>query len=758
MRMTLPGSEWELGHEGEWAAMDTRSSPDATGGALNIVGLRRDAGRLRAIEAPSRLATDGTGDTRAIFYHRRGDTLPAIRLTVAGTKLYADGGEQKMWDGTTLSLSSTGSVTMDQGGNRTLILDGGAASPAYLFDETLTAPNRVAALTIPATPGGMTAAVAELASSRLDTGTGSLTATSTGALDVAWTVDDPSTFPAKYDNGGFPTPTMWFDTSGVSPDGTRVTYHMPASEDWSGYNTLTLTARSTGNEHATGYLMDLIFSEDGISWQRLPLVFSSSGDVLNLPLSLANIPTEAKDAVNYWGFERISTGEFVVAVQKLSFTAGTTGPREYVRTRHRTVGSGANILDLASIEGPLDANGEATVSADAGTVGAQVTLTFTDGAVPAGYTDKLWRRDTGNVAAAMFHYLGDAAAGATTFVDTTFDVSEAVTLKQGRAAPIAGATCGAFSRSRLHLYKAGKDHISAVGQPVTFSDAGPEDVPEMLQLGAIGPGDALTINIGEIGNVLAMVKFGIDLADEYTSSLLLMTADGVDALFQGDTPDTMNIHRQQPGGICGPQAWCHDKHGNVVSVDPDGDVIVRDRGLNTPEHPLSWPIQDDLRNAGGRGAWVMARDGLYNRLVLFADRPRVFDGDGWSTLDPATVGTVTCGATAPTSDGGQAVVGGLAGSVMRLFDPAADRAAGVYETSEWTRLPQEWRAERIWGDVEGTVTAVLKADGAAVATCAFGARETPVKLHKARRFTVTLNVAADGVAHRVGTRLVPWRT
>jgi hypothetical protein len=756
--MTLPGTEWEMGHEGQWAPMDTRTSPDATGGALNIVGLRRDAGRLRPIEAPSLLATDGAADTRRIFYHRRGDTQPAIRLTVAGTKLYADGVEQKLWDGTALSLSPVGSVTMDQGSNQTLVLDGGAASPAYLFDETLTAPNRVVALTIPATPGGMTTAVADVSGSRLDTGDGSLTQAA-GALPAGWTVTDATTFPGNFATGAFSTATFHIDTS--SPPGVvgeRITYDMGAGQDWSVYNSLTLVGKSAGSENKTGYLLDFIFSADGVTWQRLPISFATARTELPIVLELSNIASADRSAVRYWGFERVEGDEFVVNFASLSYATGTVGPREYVRTRHLEVGSGDNLLDLQSLEGPLDADGNATVSVDAGTKGAQVTLTFTDGAVPGGYVDKIWRRDTGAVAAAKFHYLGDAAAGSTTYVDATFDVSENVTLKQGRAAPITGATCGAFSRSRLHLYKEGKDRISAVGQPVTFSDSRPEDVPQLQALGLIGPGDALTVNMGEIGNVLVMAKFGIDLADEYTSSLLLMTADGLDALFQGDAPEDMNIHRQQPGGVCGPHAWCRDKHGNIVSVDPDGDVVVRDRTLASPEKPVSYPIQDDLRNAGGKSAWVMARDGLYNRLVLFADVPRVFDGDGWSTLDPATVGTVTCAATAPTSDGGQAVAGGLLGKVTRLFDPAAPKTAGLYETAEWNHLPQEWRAERMWGDAEGAVTADLLADGATVATFRFTAREMPVKIHKARRFKVRVNVGADGVAHRVTTRLVPWRT
>lgn len=755
----IPATEWEMGRDGEWPGLDTRSAADATGGARVLTGLRRDEGRLRPIEAPSLLGVDGSDTVRALFFHRRGDTNPAIRLSVSGTRLFADGVEQKTFDGANVILDADGAVVMDQGQNRTLIVDGGAESPAYLFDETLTAPNRVVPLVIPDTTGDMSVSVSDLSDNEIMALTNATKESSIDAVTDFHVVDALTLDSNGWSTDGFGVPTPRINTKADTPVGNGWYYVKPSGTfDWSTFNTIYFDVVADYTGIAVGFCFgtgDIDTTKPAWGGTSLPYSVEKEHELQTIGVSLLSVPVADREAVKWFGFIILREGvsdssQFVCNWKSLRARGGTTGPREYLRTRHIVAGD----LDLQSIEGPVDDQGNATVIADAGNKGAAVTLSFLDGAVPVGRVDKIWRRDTGDIQAAMFHYVGDADAGATAFTDSVTDVSQNVTLKRGRAAPLTGPACGAFSRSRLLLYKSGRLQVSAVGQVSVFNDAGPEDVTQSVALGVMGPEDGLTLNIGEIGNVRAMAKFGLDLADQYTSSLLLMTADGTDALFQGDTPDTMNIHRRQPGGIRGAHAWCHDHQGNVVSVDPNGDVMVRDRNLNS--RILSGPVQEDLRNAEA-GDWLMARDGLYGRLVLFADKPYVWDGGGWLNLDAATVGTVTATAMMPSPDGGRAVFGGGGGLVFRLFDPASPKAGGLFETSEWNRLPEEWRAERVWGDVEGTVTADLVADGSVVATCAFGARETAVRRHKARRFVLRLNVGADGVVHRVRTRLTPWR-
>src|SRR5690606_18920360 len=128
-------------------------------------------------------------------------------------------------------------------------------------------------------------------------------------------------------------------------------------------------------------------------------------------------------------------------------------------TLKRTLGSAPALTTFRSAENT------ALKEVDAGSKGAQVTLTFA-AAVPALHTMEIWRRDEG--VGARYHLVGTAAAAATTFADTVSDVSDGVILHEGRCAPPQGATCVFAHKGRVGVAAPGFVWLSALADPTGF--------------------------------------------------------------------------------------------------------------------------------------------------------------------------------------------------------------------------------------------------------------------------------------------------
>jgi len=518
-----------------------------------------------------------------------------------------------------------------------------------------------------------------------------------------------------------PTEPTWptDGTSVVDNDITWTDQGALAYPDWSAVVRMKFDAKA----NKVGSYMAFAFGTAAIdtgetdwSGTTIPFVLTAGENSVTLPMS--GVSEGSRDSVMWYGMYCTAEEAFVIHFQELTYNEGTTGKRDYVRTRSLIIGDGEDWeTEFLSPESAV------LEDVDAGSVGAEIVLDFGTDDVPTGYVDKIWRRD--KEVTTRYHYVGDAVAGSTSYTDSIYDISANPYLVTGRTAVPTGGTCIGTYNDRTVLYKRPWIYISDKQDPTTFINVTPQEVSDLLDIDMVTDLNGLKLPVGDIGNIVAMARFGLTTTQQYGSGLLMMTDAGWDCILQGDSPrigqaeNPFNMAHRHPGGICGPYAWCHDGDGRIVKIDPNGDIYAVDSRLQY--ELLSGPIQKVLQSASSRSSWVLTYDGLNGLITAFCGEAGnyVFDGKSRAITEHGTLFEPTCWAYKPTADGGNAMIGGATGQVYRLYDPDADTETVTYISPLYTRtnakgLMSENAVQSILAEFTGDWTWTVYAGGSLV--------------------------------------------
>ena len=235
--------------------------------------------------------------------------------------------------------------------------------------------------------------------------------------------------------------------------------------------------------------------------------------------------------------------------------------------------------------------------------------------------------------------------------------------------------------------------------------------------------NGLKLPLNDIGNVVAGARFGLTTTQQYGTGLLLMTDAGWDVLLQGDSPrigqaaNAFNMAHREPGGICGPYAWCHDGDGRIVKIDPNGDIYSVDAQMRYKM--LSQNLQKVLQSGTDRSAWVLTYDALHGLITAFCGDAGnyVYDTKNKTWTEHGILFAPTCWCWKPNSDGGNALIGGNDGAVYRLYDPDAATATVEYTSPLYTRtnvngLMSTNQAQSLTAEFTGTWTWTVYVGGA----------------------------------------------
>lgn len=639
--------------------LNTEVDPEVHNSAVESSSADRSKGDLRGLCGSSTVATDGTGNIRSLTWHKKMGG-GATRLAVSGTTLYADGVAVTDTAHAAFNFAGTGHVPNFSQDFATFFTEGVSSNAPAMYDER---DGHARRLTLPAAPVITSAAVVALTANVIHalaksslTGTeatnigGDASFTVVGTWDShGWMNNDFGTYVPRVNSGA----------SKAVGDGFYTTF---TAADWSNASEVTFQVVSTG-EDRTGTFLGFAFGESTWNENIIPFAIESADTINTITIDISNVPTASRNAVTKAGFIVVNAeSDFVVSFKELKFQAGTTGERDYVATVRLT---DANGLVLRSLE-------SAKVNTDGGTTGSKITLTLTSN-VPAGHVGEIWRRDVGM---GSYHYVGSIAAGAATYDDVTLDVSTNEVLREGRCAVPTQATAIALHADRLTLYKDGYLWLSCANRYGDWYDATPE---ELFDLGnVIGDSDGIRIPVD--GNVRGIVPFGVTTSDAYALGTLVMSETD-DYLLTGLTPMTFSLGFSRPGGLAGPKAWCKDKGGRVIKMDPEGDIVgVWAQQGRFQQTVLSGEIQTDLREEANKSDVVLAYDPYHDKVFVFASKVYVYDlgSRTWDTVE--WTGTVLSGATAPGANGGYAAVGLAAGVVKRVVDPDEDELDATYRT------------------------------------------------------------------------------
>lgn len=639
---------------------DIRSRPDTTARTISVYAsaMDRDAGGTGGIVAtyPREVLPVGSdvfgyrvdGLARGTTYYGRLDTTAGGRHLV------------ESFDGTTTNSGSG----VETPGASVLFWDEGH-SPATVFE-----------LKLPPQPAIASISREDYVDTAFDRPMSALpsgaTADTNGSVGTDWTIL-PGAGTGAFKNAKWQRGTgigvdyaMRVNTDGVTGDGTeRVYFEEATAVDWSGLDGLTFKIISTGNEKKTGTFLALCFAEDVSGspgdWTDIPFNIPTENVVHDIKVSFIGLPTAIRDAVKYWGLKVISEGDFVIEWGRLRSYAALAGDFEYV-IQDRVERAGSD----------LDSRESASVLVKAGTAGSKITVNFA--AVPGGTERLIWRRDVG--IASRFHYVGTAAESATSYVDTDTDVSDGLTLKQGRAEVPTGCAVLQFHHGRLALYQPSVKSLwlAGVNRPDMWFDFTPSEWPDLKVGGLIGDGDGMRLPMGDAGPITAMAPMGIATGADYLGDMLVMT-DRYDIRLTGDTPDTFSIGFRVRGGAASALAWTRLPDGRVAKVDPEGRVTAMDEQLR-PSY-LSGELEDLLRGMKGKARWRIGVDPATARLLLScdteADDAAVWMLDlahgGWDRWTPGADGLPVAVGSNGDGEGGYLAVGYRSGKISRLLDP-----------------------------------------------------------------------------------------
>ena len=661
----------------------------ATTGATVALDCRVVADGLRRMEPPNYLANVATA-VRGLHCHTKADGTKVL-LTATATELFAQVEATNYATPTAVNAaetglaftltSSTSPVLFQQDGYFTYFVDSGSATaPVYVYDER---DNMVRSLILPSAPTGITAKVEALSSKVISTLSGTHgddiedetgaayvddayvdVAVVSGGFEVVGTWDS-----AEFSNDPWGTGYVRLNSNSGTAVGHGFYYTEGAPLDWKNAR-ITFDVWSGGNEKETGNIMGFSFGEAAWDEHIIPFAITEAKTTNHITLDLASyVDSDSLDAVKYWGFVCTNaTNQFVVSFKDLCKQEGTVGPRKYVFTDVKTLGSGDAALDLASPEGPTT-----PVEADAGTLGSQVVLS---GTVPAGHTRKVWRWDTDTASA--YHYVGDWTGAS--YTDTTFDVSLNPTLQQGRVQCPTGAVSVGVHRGRLAVSTGNYVWLARIGDPTTWLDMSPEVwvTLESAGLNTATKADGLKLPVADIGRVTAMAQLGLATGADFRQDTILFGDAGMLAVLTGDEPPFAIAHKST-GGIAGPFALCSIPTG-LAFVDPQGDVNTLDRALRLTK--ISTPLDAILHGLTNRSTWLLGYDPNTLTIALWADaRQFAFDmQESVLSADPqrhrltwTELGTAWDGATARTTvgagEGAYLCFAGASGGIYRAMDP-----------------------------------------------------------------------------------------
>ena len=619
-------------------------------------------------------------------------------------------------DGLNPTATYYGSVSYTDGSGNTRIVPFSGTTGAgtaqavgsvpLIWDEDT--PDVVYPLQLPAAPTITSIARADYVDSTFDRTMGNYLPLRTGGnLGTGWTVTGASLGNAEWTSTPMGGIGLHVDTSSVVGDGTEQVYFTETTPvDLSSVNGLTFKAFSGGNEKTTGQHWALILAEQsgGVpdTWFELPFSIPTAGQTCDVTVSLADIPASSRNAIVYWGFRWTNNVESVIWINRLRSYGGLEGQKEYALVLRKTLLSGEDGELL------LDSPESAIVSADAGTNGAQLTVAFA--AIPADHSGLIYRRDE---TAGRLHYVATVAAAATSYVDTVSDISTNPVLVEGRAGVPMDATAIGLHHGRLVLATAGSLWVSSLGNIAEWFDRDPAMLPDLHALGLVTDKDGMRLPLSDAGAVRAMLPLGVWTGADFVGDTLVMT-DAWDVRLSGTTPDTFSLGYRRQGGVCGGAACCRDNAGRALKIDPEGQVWAVDTGWAATA--LSTTLHDTLRALANKGTWSLEYDVASECAVLVAGtRVFLFSALGIDEWTAGADGVPVALVARAGSDGGYVSCGTAGGRLYRLLDPlAAPERGAVYYGPEWSLAEDDSRPVSLTVRCEGSVSATVSVNGAAV--------------------------------------------